>query len=108
MREISACSSTGCRTIPPISTRGSSRRGVPKRRWYFWRDPAPDGGPPNNWAAAFPLGTPAWTFDAATGQYWLHLFLPEQPDLDWGNPAVVEAMHDVVRFWLDRGIDGFR
>src|SRR5437870_5276807 len=83
-------------------------RESPKRAWYVWRDPAPGGGPPNNWLAAFPRGTPAWTFDAATGQYYLHLFLPEQPDLDWSNPDVRRAMHDVLRFWLDRGVDGFR
>ena len=79
----------------------------PKRDWYVWRDPAPDGGPPNNWVAAFTNG-PAWTFDESSGQYYLHLFLPEQPDLNWGNPEVVSAMHDTVRFWLDRGVDGFR
>ncbi|HJQ84058.1 MAG TPA: alpha-amylase family glycosyl hydrolase [Candidatus Binatia bacterium] len=80
----------------------------PRRDWYVWRDPAPGGGPPNNWVAAFGRGAPAWTLDSATGQYYLHLFLPEQPDLDWANPAVVEAMHDVLRFWLARGVDGFR
>jgi alpha-glucosidase len=79
-----------------------------KRGWYVWRDPAPDGGPPNNWTAAFGSGSPAWTLDQSTGQYYLHLFLPEQPDLDWTNPEVVETMHAVLRFWLDRGIDGFR
>ena len=79
-----------------------------KRDWYVWRDPAPGGGPPNNWTAAFRSDAPAWTLDAATGQYYLHLFLPQQPDLNWANPAVEAAMHDVVRFWLDRGIDGFR
>jgi alpha-glucosidase len=78
-----------------------------RRDWYVWRDPAPDGGPPNNWIAAFTNG-PAWTLDETTGQYYLHCFLPEQPDLNWGNPEVVAAMHDVVRFWLDRGVDGFR
>jgi alpha-glucosidase len=78
-----------------------------KRDWYVWRDPAPDGGPPNNWIAAFTDG-PAWTFDEPSGQYYLHCFLPEQPDLNWGNPEVVAAMHDVMRFWLDRGVDGFR
>ena len=83
-------------------------RGDPRRDWYVWRDPASDGGPPNNWTAAFRTGAPAWTLDAATGQHYLHLFLPEQPDLNWANPAVEEAMHGVVRFWLDRGIDGFR
>jgi len=80
----------------------------PKRGWYVWRDPALGGGPPNNWVAAFGRPSPAWTWDAGTGQYYLHLFLPEQPDLDWTNPEVVRAMHDVLRFWLDRGIDGFR
>ncbi len=77
-----------------------------KRDWYVWRDPAPDGGPPNNWISIF--GGPAWELDATTGQYYLHSFLVEQPDLDWRNPEVVEAMHGVLRFWLDRGIDGFR
>ena len=78
-----------------------------RRAWYVWRDPAPDGGPPNDWRAAF-ADVPAWTFDARTGQYYLHCFLPEQPDLDWSHPPVVRAMHDVLRFWLDRGVDGFR
>jgi alpha-glucosidase len=77
-----------------------------RRDWYIWRDPAPDGGPPNNWLSNF--GGPAWTFDEATGQYYYHAFLPEQPDLNWRNPAVVEAMLGVLRFWLDRGVDGFR
>jgi alpha-glucosidase len=76
------------------------------RDWYVWRDPAPDGGPPNNWASSF--GGPAWTLDAPTGQYYLHSFLAEQPDLNYRNPAVVQAMQDVIRFWLDRGVDGFR
>ncbi len=84
-----------------------SSRDNPRRDWYVWRDPAEGGGPPNNWIAAF-TGKPAWTLDEATGQYYLHCFLPEQPDLNWANPLVEEAMHDVVRFWLDRGIDGFR
>ena len=83
-------------------------RTSPKRDWYLWRDPTPDGRPPNDWKAAFPAGTDAWTLDPGTGQYYLHLFLPEQPDLNWGNPEVVRAMHDVLRFWLDRGVDGFR
>ena len=78
----------------------------PRRGWYIWRDPAPDGGPPNNWLSAF--GGSAWTFDPATGQYYLHSFLREQPDLNWRNPAVREAMHGVMRFWLDRGVDGLR
>jgi alpha-glucosidase len=82
-------------------SRDSSRRG-----WYLWRDPAPDGGPPNNWISAF--GGSAWEWDAATGQYYLHTFLREQPDLDWTHPEVVEAMLGVLRFWLERGVDGFR
>lgn len=78
----------------------------PKREWYIWRDPAAGGGPPNNWVSAF--GGPAWTFDPVTGQYYLHSFLAEQPDLNYRCPAVVSAMEDVIRFWLDRGVDGFR
>ena len=81
-------------------------RSSARRDWYVWRDPKPDGSPPNNWLAVF--GGPAWSLDAATGQYYLHSFLPEQPDLNWRNPAVVRAMHDVVRFWFERGVDGFR
>jgi alpha-glucosidase len=83
-----------------------SARTSPQRDWYIWRDPAPDGGPPNNWASIF--GGSAWTYDAATGQYYYHAFLPEQPDLNWRNPAVKAAMWDMVRFWLDLGVDGFR
>ncbi len=78
----------------------------PHRGFYHWRDPAPDGGVPNNWVSYF--GGPAWTLDRPSGQYYLHLFLPEQPDLNWANPAVVAAFDEVLRFWLDRGIDGFR
>ncbi|MCK9915875.1 alpha-amylase family glycosyl hydrolase [Microbacteriaceae bacterium K1510] len=77
-----------------------------KRDWYIWRDPAPDGGPPNNWLSEF--GGSAWAFDAASGQYYYHAFLAAQPDLNWRNPAVQMAMHDVMRFWLRRGVDGFR
>src|SRR3954468_5704361 len=77
-----------------------------RRDWYIWRDPAPDGGPPNNWLSCF--GGSAWQFDERTGQYYYHAFLPEQPDLNWRNPAVVDAMMDTLRFWLDRGVDGFR
>jgi alpha-glucosidase len=83
-----------------------SSRDNPKRDWYIWRDPKPDGSLPNNWVSVF--GGPAWTMDETTGQYYLHSFLREQPDLNWRNPDVVEAMHDVLRFWLARGIDGFR
>ncbi|WP_437320420.1 alpha-amylase family glycosyl hydrolase [Sorangium sp. So ce385] len=77
-----------------------------KRGWYLWRDPAPDGGPPTNWLSEF--GGPAWESDAATGQYYYHAYLKEQPDLDWRNPEVRDAMLSVMRFWLDRGVDGFR
>lgn len=77
-----------------------------KRDWYIWRDPAPDGGPPNNWISRF--GGSAWQFDARTGQYYLHMYDVKQPDLNWRNQAVRQAMYAVMRFWLDRGIDGFR
>jgi alpha-glucosidase len=83
-----------------------SSRDNPKRDWYVWRDPAPDGGPPNNWNSAF--GGSAWEFDAATGQYYYHFFFKQQPDLNWRNPEVKHAMWQVVRFWLDMGVDGYR
>ena len=83
-----------------------SSRTSPKRDWYLWRDPAPDGGPPNNWMSNF--GGPGWTLDQATGQYFYHSFLKQQPDLNWRNPAVREAMYAAMRFWLDRDVDGFR
>ncbi len=83
-----------------------SSRDNPKRDWYVWRDPAPDGGPPNNWYSAF--GGSAWELDPATGQYYYHFFFKEQPDLNWHNPAVKQAMWQAVRFWLDMGVDGFR
>ncbi len=83
-----------------------SSRTNPKRDWYIWRDPAPGGGPPNNWISDF--GGSAWEWDESTGQYYLHAFLKEQPDLNWRNPAVREAMYDVLRFWFARGVDGFR
>jgi alpha-glucosidase len=78
----------------------------PKRDWYIWRDAAPGGGPPNNWLSNF--GGSAWAWDAATAQYYYHAFLEAQPDLNWRNPDVQDAMLDVMRFWLDRGVDGFR
>ncbi len=87
-----------------IESRAS--RTNPKRDWYIWRDPAPGGGPPNNWISD--MGGSAWEWDAATGQYYLHAFLKEQADLNWRNPDVRAAMMDVLRFWLDRGVDGFR
>ncbi len=83
-----------------------SSRADPHRDWYFWRDGGPDGGPPNGWRSTF--GGPAWTWDEGTGQWYLHSFARGQPDLDWSNPAVADAMLDTLRFWLDRGVDGFR
>ena len=80
----------------------------PKRDWYVWADPAPGGGPPNNWLAIFGKKRSAWTLDRTTGQYYMHHFLPEQPDLNWRNEAVRTAIDEVMRFWLDRGVDGFR
>jgi alpha-glucosidase len=85
-----------------------SSRDDPRRDWYVWRDPAPGGGPPNDWTSAFEACGPAWTLDEPTGQYYLHSFAPQQPDLNWDNPEVEAAMHDVLRFWLERGVDGFR
>lgn len=106
-------------------------RSNPKRDWYMWADPKPDGSPPNNWLSILggssakpgtiwkaeaeedvpPPPVPAgssWTWDAATRQYYLHSFLRQQPDLNWRNPAVQTAMFDILRFWLERGADGFR
>ena len=84
-----------------------SSRNNPKRDWYIWRDGrGPGKRPPNNWRNNF-FG-PAWTWDEKTGQYYLHSFLKEQPDLNWYNQEVREAVFAVVRFWLDRGVDGFR
>ena len=84
-----------------------SSRDNPRRDWYIWRDPAPDGGPPNNWLSRFD-GLSAWEWDETTQQYYYHTFLPEQPELNWRNPEVRHAMLDVLRFWFERGIDGFR
>jgi alpha-glucosidase len=83
-----------------------SSKSDPKRDWYIWRDPKPDGGPPSNWLSHF--GGSAWEFDQATGQYYYHAYLAEQPDLNWRNPQVRAAIYDVLRFWLQRGVDGFR
>jgi alpha-glucosidase len=90
----------------PWFLESKSSRTNPKRDWYIWRDPAPGGGPPNNWLSNF--GGPAWTLDKETGQYYFHAFLRQQPDINWRNPELREAMHNVLRFWLDRGVDGFR
>jgi len=83
-----------------------SSRDNPKRDWYIWRDPKSNGSLPNNWGSFF--GGPAWTFDAKTGQYYLHQFAKEQPELNWRNPEVRAAMVDTLRFWMERGVDGFR
>jgi len=81
-------------------------RDARKRDWYIWREPAADGGPPNNWMSEF--GGSAWAYDATTRQYYYHAFLAQQPDLNWRNPEVRQAIHDVMRFWLCKGVDGFR
>lgn len=78
----------------------------PYNDWYLWRDPKPDGSPPNNWFSIF--GGRAWEYDPRLGQYYYHMFYKEQPDLNWRNPAVRVAMLDVFRFWLKQGVDGFR
>jgi alpha-glucosidase len=83
-----------------------SSRESPKREWYIWKDAGEDGALPNNWLSHF--GGPAWEWDETTKQYYYHSFLKEQPDLNWRNPAVKQAMYEVLRFWLDRGVDGFR
>ena len=84
----------------------SSSRTDPKRDWYVWRDPAPGGGFPNNWTSE--AGGSVWEFHEPTGQFYLHSHLKEQPDLNWRHPGVRSALLDVLRFWLDRGADGFR
>ncbi len=114
---IAACHQRGLRLLldfvpnhssdqHPWFVESRSSRSNPKRDWYYWRDAAPGGGPPNNWLSAF--GGGAWEWDDATRQYYLHSYLKEQPDLNWRNPEVVAAMHDVLRFWLRRGVGGFR
>ncbi len=83
-----------------------SSRENPKRDWYLWRDGKADGGYPNNWMSNF--GGPGWTWDEGTQQFYYHSFLKEQPDLNWHNPEVRAAIYDSMRFWLDKGVDGFR
>jgi alpha-glucosidase len=90
----------------PWFRQSRSSRENAKAAWYVWADPKADGSPPNNWQSVF--GGPAWTWDARRGQYYLHNFLPEQPDLNVHNIAVQDALLAVARFWLDRGVDGFR
>ena len=87
-----------------VSSRQSRQH--PRRDWYIWRDPLPEGGPPNNWRSV--TGGSAWSLDKRTGQYYLHSFLPFQPDLNWRNPKVRLAVLDTFRFWLERGVDGLR
>jgi alpha-glucosidase len=83
-----------------------SSRSSARRNWYLWRDARPDGSPPNNWVSVF--GGSSWQWDAATSQYYMHTFLESQPDLNWREPQVRAAMRDALKFWLDRGVDGFR
>ncbi len=90
----------------PWFAESRSSRQSGKRDWYIWREPAPGGWPPNNWLSEF--GGSAWAFDEPTGQYYYHAFLAAQPDLNWRNAEVRAAMHAVMRFWLARGVDGFR
>lgn len=112
----------------PWFQQSRTSRDNPRADWYIWRDPNPDGSPPNNWGSVFSIPqlrarqegrleladnelTPpvsAWKFDKTRGQYYLHSFAEQQPDLNWENPELREAMKDVMRFWIDRGVDGFR
>ena len=114
---IEACHARGLRLLldlvpchtsveHPWFVESRSARDNPRRDWYIWADPRPDGSAPSNWTAAF--GGSSWEWDEATGQYYLHSFYPEQPDLNWRNPAVAEAMGEMMRFWFRRGVDGFR
>jgi alpha-glucosidase len=97
----------------PWFLESKSSQSSQKRNWYIWKDPKPDarltdgqGSPPNNWLSVF--GGSAWTFDKATGQYYMHSFLSDQPDLNWRNKEVRDEMADVLKFWLAKGVDGFR
>ncbi len=90
----------------PFFEQSRTSRDNDKADWYIWENPRHDGTPPNNWLSVF--GGPAWQWDARRKQYYMHSFLPEQPELNFRNPAVVDYMEGVLRFWLDRGVDGFR
>ncbi|MFF5294250.1 glycoside hydrolase family 13 protein [Paractinoplanes globisporus] len=96
----------------PWFAESRSSRDNPKRDWYWWRparagmEPGTPGAEPTNWGSAF--GGPAWEYDQKTGEYYLHLFSPKQPDLNWENPEVRQAVYAMMRWWLDRGVDGFR
>ena len=116
-RLVEACHARGLRLLldlvachtsveHPWFVESRASRKSARRDWYTWADPAPDGGPPSNWLASF--GGSAWELDPGTGQYYLHTFYPEQPDLNWRNPEVAAAIGDVLRFWFARGVDGFR
>ncbi|MBR0553954.1 alpha-amylase family glycosyl hydrolase [Stakelama marina] len=95
-----------CSDEHPWFLESRSSRDNPKADWFVWADAKPDGSPPTNWQSVF--GGPAWTWDARRGQYYLHNFLKDQPQLNIHNEAVQQAVLDVARFWLDRGVDGFR
>ena len=90
----------------PWFQQSRSSKDNPFRDYYLWRDPKPDGSAPNNWQSVF--GGGGWEWDEKTGQYYFHMFYKEQPDVNWRNPKVRQAMLDVFRFWLDKGVDGFR
>jgi alpha-glucosidase len=92
--------------LHPWFVESRSSRTSPKRSWYLWQDGKKGGAPPTNWVSAF--GGSAWQYDKATGQYYYHAFLPQQPDLNWRNPEVRDAVLDTMRRWLERGVDGFR
>ncbi|MDA8285231.1 MAG: alpha-amylase family glycosyl hydrolase [Actinomycetota bacterium] len=93
-------------SLHPWFVEARSSREAPHRDWYVWADPGPDGGPPNNWRSA--AGGSAWTLDEGSGQYYLHNFLPGQPDLNWWNEEVHAELGRVLRYWFDRGVAGFR
>ncbi|HUP80123.1 MAG TPA: alpha-amylase family glycosyl hydrolase, partial [Pirellula sp.] len=90
----------------PWFIESKSSKDNPKRDWYIWRDGKPDGSKPNNWESIF--GGSAWEFDEATEQYYLHVFSKKQPDLNWENPEMRRAVYDMINWWLEKGIDGFR
>jgi alpha-glucosidase len=90
----------------PCFIKSRSSRDNQKRDWYLWREPRADGTAPNKWMSEF--GGSAWNYDAGTKQYYYHAFLAQQPDLNWRNPAVRQAIRNIMRFWLRKGVDGFR
>jgi len=90
----------------PWFKEAQSSKDNPKRNWYIWHDGKSDSTPPNNWLSVF--GGSAWEYDPQTGQYYLHSFAKQQPDLNWENPALRQEIYKMMRFWLDKGIDGFR